>query len=130
MDEALHTGLPTPEDIASYGEWSMGIFVADSAVMFFTQLLFFGMGWVFFMRKLFKDYEVCCMQDVANVPMTDCLEEWVNALLNVSGAYEAIASLLGKFGMRKRFIAFRRCAKFPCSCCSPQYLPCRAPCSS
>jgi hypothetical protein len=66
MDEALHTGLPTPEDIASYGEWSMGVFVADSAVMFFTQLLFFGMGWVFFMRKLFKDYEVCCRPDVAN----------------------------------------------------------------
>lgn len=61
MEEATPLGAITPEAMppAEYGDWSMGVFVADSAVMFFTQLLFFGMGWVFFMRKLFKDYEVC-----------------------------------------------------------------------
>ena len=33
-------------------------FILDSAVVFGSETLFFGFGWVFFMRKLFKDYEV------------------------------------------------------------------------
>ncbi|XP_062517498.1 Golgi pH regulator-like [Corticium candelabrum] len=33
-------------------------FVWDSAIVFVSQFLFFGFGWLFFMRKLFKDYEV------------------------------------------------------------------------
>ncbi|XP_055492618.1 Golgi pH regulator isoform X1 [Leucoraja erinacea] len=33
-------------------------FVVDSVIMFSSQVLFFGFGWLFFMRKLFKDYEV------------------------------------------------------------------------
>uniref|UniRef100_A0A671W4I2 G protein-coupled receptor 89B n=1 Tax=Sparus aurata TaxID=8175 RepID=A0A671W4I2_SPAAU len=33
-------------------------FVVDSVIMFTSQVLFFGFGWLFFMRQLFKDYEV------------------------------------------------------------------------
>ncbi|XP_078258333.1 Golgi pH regulator isoform X2 [Rhinoraja longicauda] len=33
-------------------------FVVDSVIMFSSQILFFGFGWLFFMRQLFKDYEV------------------------------------------------------------------------
>lgn len=33
-------------------------FILDSIVMFGTQALFFGFGWVFFMRKLFKNFEI------------------------------------------------------------------------
>ncbi|CAH1796370.1 unnamed protein product [Owenia fusiformis] len=33
-------------------------FIVDSCVMFFSQVLFFCGGWVFFLKKLFKDYEV------------------------------------------------------------------------
>ena len=33
-------------------------FIWDSSVVFVSQFLFFGFGWLFFMRKLFKDYEV------------------------------------------------------------------------
>ncbi|EDO34403.1 predicted protein [Nematostella vectensis] len=33
-------------------------FVGDFAIMFFSQLLFFGIGWIFFMRRLFRNYEV------------------------------------------------------------------------
>ncbi|KAJ7401117.1 Golgi pH regulator [Pitangus sulphuratus] len=33
-------------------------FLIDSSIMFTSQVLFFGFGWLFFMRKLFKDYEV------------------------------------------------------------------------
>ncbi|XP_032879001.1 Golgi pH regulator isoform X1 [Amblyraja radiata] len=33
-------------------------FVVDSVIMFSSQVLFFGFGWLFFMRQLFKDYEV------------------------------------------------------------------------
>ena len=43
----------------SYGDWGVGSFVLDSGVMLITQSFFFAFGWVFFMRKLFRDYEVC-----------------------------------------------------------------------
>eukprot|EP01136_Pigoraptor_vietnamica_P016378 Opistho-1_new@60320 len=33
-------------------------FVVDSIVMLASQLIFFGFGWIFFMRRLFKDYEI------------------------------------------------------------------------
>lgn len=33
-------------------------FLVDSVIMFTSQVLFFGFGWLFFMRRLFKDYEV------------------------------------------------------------------------
>uniref|UniRef100_A0A8C2DEA8 Golgi pH regulator n=1 Tax=Cyprinus carpio TaxID=7962 RepID=A0A8C2DEA8_CYPCA len=33
-------------------------FLVDSVIMFTSQVLFFGFGWLFFMRQLFKDYEV------------------------------------------------------------------------
>ncbi|KXJ27213.1 Golgi pH regulator [Exaiptasia diaphana] len=33
-------------------------FAGDFAIVFFSQLLFFGMGWIFFMRRLFRNYEV------------------------------------------------------------------------
>ncbi|KAG8450117.1 hypothetical protein GDO86_002661 [Hymenochirus boettgeri] len=33
-------------------------FLMDSILMVISQLLFFGFGWLFFMRQLFKDYEV------------------------------------------------------------------------
>lgn len=33
-------------------------FIFDSIVVFGSELLFFGFGWIFFMRKLFKNYEV------------------------------------------------------------------------
>ncbi|EDV26153.1 uncharacterized protein TRIADDRAFT_23402 [Trichoplax adhaerens] len=33
-------------------------FITDSVIMFISQILFFGFGWLFFMRRLFKDYEV------------------------------------------------------------------------
>ncbi|XP_014353563.1 Golgi pH regulator isoform X2 [Latimeria chalumnae] len=33
-------------------------FIIDSGIMFTSQVLFFGCGWLFFMRQLFKDYEV------------------------------------------------------------------------
>jgi len=33
-------------------------FVVDCIIMFGTQSLFFGFGWLFFMRKLFKNYEI------------------------------------------------------------------------
>ncbi|CDQ85775.1 unnamed protein product [Oncorhynchus mykiss] len=33
-------------------------FLMDSVIMFTSQVLFFGFGWLFFMRQLFKDYEV------------------------------------------------------------------------
>ncbi|XP_071175819.1 Golgi pH regulator-like [Mytilus edulis] len=33
-------------------------FLVDSCLMFFSQVLFFGGGWVFFLKQLFKDYEV------------------------------------------------------------------------
>ncbi|KAM9246102.1 Golgi pH regulator isoform 3-T3 [Leptosomus discolor] len=33
-------------------------FLIDSSIMVTSQVLFFGFGWLFFMRKLFKDYEV------------------------------------------------------------------------
>ncbi|XP_059576594.1 Golgi pH regulator B isoform X2 [Alligator mississippiensis] len=33
-------------------------FLVDSGIMVTSQVLFFGFGWLFFMRQLFKDYEV------------------------------------------------------------------------
>lgn len=33
-------------------------FFGDTVVMFLSQVIFFAGGWVFFMKKLFKDYEV------------------------------------------------------------------------
>ncbi|XP_045067967.1 Golgi pH regulator [Coregonus clupeaformis] len=33
-------------------------FLMDSVIMFTLQVLFFGFGWLFFVRQLFKDYEV------------------------------------------------------------------------
>jgi len=33
-------------------------FAGDFAIVFFSQLLFFGIGWIFFMRRLFRNYEV------------------------------------------------------------------------
>ncbi|KAL3886675.1 hypothetical protein ACJMK2_026655 [Sinanodonta woodiana] len=33
-------------------------FLVDSCIMFFSQVLFFGAGWVFFLKQLFRDYEV------------------------------------------------------------------------
>ncbi|XP_053448136.1 Golgi pH regulator A isoform X3 [Nycticebus coucang] len=33
-------------------------FLIDSSIMIVSQILFFGFGWLFFMRQLFKDYEV------------------------------------------------------------------------
>ncbi|XP_035690654.1 Golgi pH regulator-like [Branchiostoma floridae] len=33
-------------------------FLVDSCIMFTTQAFFFGFGWIFFMRQLFKDYEI------------------------------------------------------------------------
>ncbi|XP_035135992.1 Golgi pH regulator A isoform X5 [Callithrix jacchus] len=33
-------------------------FLIDSSIMVTSQILFFGFGWLFFMRQLFKDYEV------------------------------------------------------------------------
>ncbi|XP_041493882.1 Golgi pH regulator isoform X2 [Microtus oregoni] len=33
-------------------------FLIDSSIMITSQILFFGFGWLFFMRQLFKDYEV------------------------------------------------------------------------
>ncbi|XP_034303543.1 Golgi pH regulator isoform X3 [Magallana gigas] len=33
-------------------------FLLDSCLMFFSQVLFFAGGWVFFLKQLFKDYEV------------------------------------------------------------------------
>lgn len=33
-------------------------FIFDSIVVFTSLLLYFGFGWIFFMRKLFKNYEV------------------------------------------------------------------------
>lgn len=33
-------------------------FIFDSIIVFGSELLYFGFGWVFFMRKLFKNYEV------------------------------------------------------------------------
>ncbi|XP_032833024.1 Golgi pH regulator isoform X1 [Petromyzon marinus] len=33
-------------------------FFTDSLIMFSSQIIFFGFGWLFFMRQLFKDYEV------------------------------------------------------------------------
>ncbi|KAL7983521.1 hypothetical protein Chor_000397 [Crotalus horridus] len=33
-------------------------FLIDSSIMVVSQVLFFGFGWLFFMRRLFKDYEV------------------------------------------------------------------------
>lgn len=37
--------------------WKMA-FAGDFAIVFFSQLLFFGIGWIFFMRRLFRNYEV------------------------------------------------------------------------
>ena len=34
-------------------------FVADTVIMFTTQLLFFIFGYLFFMLQLFSNYEVC-----------------------------------------------------------------------
>lgn len=50
--------------VGSYGDWGMGGFLFDSCVMLVTQFVFFAMGWVFFMRKLFRDYEVCALWSV------------------------------------------------------------------
>uniref|UniRef100_A0A0L8FTU5 Abscisic acid G-protein coupled receptor-like domain-containing protein n=1 Tax=Octopus bimaculoides TaxID=37653 RepID=A0A0L8FTU5_OCTBM len=36
----------------------MSSFLVDSLVMLFSQVLFFAGGWVFFLKQLFKDYEV------------------------------------------------------------------------
>lgn len=33
-------------------------FFADCSVVFCSQFFFFGMGWIFFMRRLFRNYEV------------------------------------------------------------------------
>ncbi|KAK6315116.1 hypothetical protein J4Q44_G00146450 [Coregonus suidteri] len=33
-------------------------FLMDAVIMFTLQVLFFGFGWLFFVRQLFKDYEV------------------------------------------------------------------------
>ncbi|XP_034820382.1 Golgi pH regulator A isoform X3 [Pan paniscus] len=33
-------------------------FLIDSSIMITSQILFFGFGWLFFMRQLFKDYEI------------------------------------------------------------------------
>ncbi|XP_069863658.1 Golgi pH regulator A isoform X2 [Dipodomys merriami] len=33
-------------------------FLIDSSIVITSQILFFGFGWLFFMRQLFKDYEV------------------------------------------------------------------------
>lgn len=33
-------------------------FLVDSCLMLFSQVLFFGGGWVFFLKQLFRDYEV------------------------------------------------------------------------
>uniref|UniRef100_A0A8C2YI81 Golgi pH regulator conserved domain-containing protein n=1 Tax=Chinchilla lanigera TaxID=34839 RepID=A0A8C2YI81_CHILA len=33
-------------------------FLIDSSIMITSQICFFGFGWLFFMRQLFKDYEV------------------------------------------------------------------------
>ncbi|KAL5019993.1 hypothetical protein ScPMuIL_002885 [Solemya velum] len=33
-------------------------FLVDSCLMFFSQVLFFAGGWVFFLKQLFRDYEV------------------------------------------------------------------------
>nr|XP_033797895.1 Golgi pH regulator B isoform X3 [Geotrypetes seraphini] len=33
-------------------------FLIDSVLMVISQILFFGFGWLFFMRQLFKDYEI------------------------------------------------------------------------
>ncbi|XP_065730413.1 Golgi pH regulator A isoform X2 [Phocoena phocoena] len=33
-------------------------FLIDSSIMITSQIFFFGFGWLFFMRQLFKDYEV------------------------------------------------------------------------
>uniref|UniRef100_A0A8B9TLZ8 Golgi pH regulator n=1 Tax=Anas platyrhynchos TaxID=8839 RepID=A0A8B9TLZ8_ANAPL len=43
---------------AGGGAGSAMSFLIDSAIMVTSQVLFFGFGWLFFMRKLFKDYEV------------------------------------------------------------------------
>jgi len=34
------------------------VFLVDYGVMLFSQLIFFAGGWVFFIKKLFKDYEI------------------------------------------------------------------------
>lgn len=54
---SVDPGVISPE--VTYGDWSYGRFLFDSGAVLLTQLLFFGMGWLFFMRKLFRDYEVC-----------------------------------------------------------------------
>ena len=41
-------------------------FVADTVIMFTTQLLFFIFGYLFFMLQLFSNYEVCQFPWVAN----------------------------------------------------------------
>ncbi|ESN98239.1 hypothetical protein HELRODRAFT_101766 [Helobdella robusta] len=33
-------------------------FLVDSCIMFFSLIIFFGFGWVFFLKQLFRDYEV------------------------------------------------------------------------
>ena len=38
--------------------WQKMSFFADCSVVFCSQFFFFGMGWIFFMRRLFRNYEV------------------------------------------------------------------------
>jgi hypothetical protein len=46
------------------GAWSWLFF--GGVVMLITQTFFFGFGWIFYMRRLFKDYEVRCLGEYYN----------------------------------------------------------------
>ncbi|KAM7130763.1 LOW QUALITY PROTEIN: Golgi pH regulator B [Ciconia maguari] len=49
-------------------------FLIDSSIMVTSQVLFFGFGWLFFMRKLFKDYEMrqYVVQVIFSVTFASC----------------------------------------------------------
>uniref|UniRef100_A0AAY4BMP1 Golgi pH regulator n=1 Tax=Denticeps clupeoides TaxID=299321 RepID=A0AAY4BMP1_9TELE len=63
-------------------------FFLDSVIMFTSQVLFFGCGWLFFVRQLFKDYEVrqYVVQVVFSVTFALCCTMFELIIFEILGA--------------------------------------------
>ncbi|GAB1287891.1 Golgi pH regulator [Apodemus speciosus] len=90
-------------------------FLIDSSIMITSQILFFGFGWLFFMRQLFKDYEV--RQYVVQVifSVTFAFSCTMFELI----IFEILGVLNSRFISQTGFVRGETCAHAPASSCWP-----------
>ncbi|XP_033053870.1 Golgi pH regulator B isoform X1 [Trachypithecus francoisi] len=86
-------------------------FLIDSSITITSQILFFGFGWLFFMRQLFKDYEIrqYVVQVIFSVTFAFSCTMFELIIFEILGVLNSSATLLCKVGPGQSEIAEELC---------------------